>query len=130
MGGPLESYLDTHVAVWLAQGDLRRISRAAHEHIARSALLISPMVMIELQYLFQIKRISHNARDLQRKLEQELGVRVCHLSFPSIASVAIDEDWTREPFDRIIVAHAKANNFAYLISADENVRRFYPRAVW
>jgi PIN domain nuclease of toxin-antitoxin system len=42
----------------------------------------------------------------------------------------LDEKWTRDPFDRLIVANAKANGFAWLISADEHIRNHYPRAVW
>jgi PIN domain nuclease of toxin-antitoxin system len=44
------------------------------------------------------------------------------------ASIALDEKWTRDPFDRLIVANAKG--FAWLISADEAIRKHYPRAVW
>jgi len=33
-------------------------------------------------------------------------------------------------FDRLIVANAKANGFAWLISADEEIARNYPRTVW
>jgi PIN domain nuclease of toxin-antitoxin system len=36
-------------------------------------------------------------------------------------------EWTRDPFDRLIVA--KANGFAWLISADESSRQHYPHAV-
>ena len=67
---------------------------------------------------------------MQLKIEHEIGVRVCDLSFPSVANVVIDEKWTRDPFDRIIVAQAKANGLAFLISADEEIGKHYPRAVW
>jgi hypothetical protein len=30
----------------------------------------------------------------------------------------------------LIVANAKANGFAWLISADEQMRKHYPRTVW
>jgi PIN domain nuclease of toxin-antitoxin system len=88
------------------------------------------MVFFELELLFEIKRIKQSARDIQRKVEFELGVRLCDLPFATIAAAALDEKWTRDPFDRLIVANAKANGFAWLISADESIRQHYPRAVW
>ena len=130
MGRSVSSYLDTHVAVWLASSKLTSISRVAMAHIANSALLISPMVLLELQYLFEIGRIILPAGDVRRKLEYELSVQVCNFDFPNIVAAAVNENWTCEPFDRIIVAHARANGLSPLITADENVRRNYVRTVW
>ena len=95
-----------------------------------SELLISPIVLLELEYLYEVGRMRLPARDLQSKLASELGVSLCQRDFPSIASAALDEKWTRDPFDRMIVANAKANGLAPLVSADEEIRRHYPRAVW
>jgi PIN domain nuclease of toxin-antitoxin system len=88
------------------------------------------MVLIELEYLYEIKRIKRTARDIQIKVEHDLGVRLCDLPFSTVASAALDEKWTRDPFDRLIVANAKANGFAWLISADEEIARHYQRTVW
>ena len=46
-------YLDTHVVIWLYQKDEQRISRLARELIESSDLLVSPMVLLELEYLFE-----------------------------------------------------------------------------
>lgn len=123
-------YLDTNVVVWLAQGTLQRISRRAQSALEQGTLLMSPMVLIELQYLYELHRIKLPARDVQLKVEHEIGVRVCDLPFLSIASTALDEKWTRDPFDRMIVAQAKANGLAPLVSADEEIKKNYPRTVW
>ena len=40
------AYLDTSVAVWLAQGDLSRITPTALDSIRNSHLLVSPMVAL------------------------------------------------------------------------------------
>jgi PIN domain nuclease of toxin-antitoxin system len=123
-------YLDTNVTIWLAQSELVRISSAARTCIEASVLLISPMVVLELEYLYEVGRLLLPARDLQSKLAAELGVSICEHDFPSIAIAALQEKWTRDPFDRIIVAHAKTNGFATLVSSDEQIRKRYPRAVW
>jgi PIN domain nuclease of toxin-antitoxin system len=131
MSAPAETaYLDTNVVVWLAQGSLESLSARATALLETANLLVSPMVLVELEYLHEAGRIRLPARDIQRKVEHELGVRICNLPFATVVSAALDESWTRDPFDRLIVAHAKANGFAALISADEEIARCYPRTVW
>ncbi|MGD0787363.1 MAG: PIN domain-containing protein [Terracidiphilus sp.] len=124
------AYLDTDVVVWLAQGSLESLSPRAVALLETAALLVSPTVLLELEYLREAGRIRLPARDIQRKVEHELGVRLCDLPFSAIVSAALDESWTRDPFDRLVVANAKANGFASLISADNEIARHYPRTVW
>lgn len=124
------AYLDTNVVVWLSQNKVNRISGEAQRVIRTADLLMSPMVLLELQYLHEIGRIKLPARDVQLKLAHETPVRVCDLPFPAMAEIAVHEGWTRDPFDRMIVANAKANGLAYLISADEEIASHYPRTIW
>lgn len=126
----MNAYLDTQVAVWLVNGDLHRITAKANEQMNNSRLLLSPMVLLEMEYLFEINRIRITARDSLQKLGDELNVMICSLDFSLVAAAALDEKWTRDAFDRLIVANAKANNFSYLITADKHIRQHYPRAVW
>jgi PIN domain nuclease of toxin-antitoxin system len=124
------AYLDTNVVVWLAQGIVTRLSPRARQVLEDADLLISPMVLIELEYLHEVHRLKLAAQDIHAKLQHEIGLRVCDLAFFSVASVVIGEKWTRDPFDRTIVAQAKANGLAPLVSADEEMQKHYIRAVW
>ena len=126
----MSAYLDTQVAVWLSQGAMDRMSAAATRQMAETNLLLSPMALLELEYLYEIRRILLSAEAVRLKLEHELGVIVCQLDFAAITNAALNEKWTRDPFDRLIVANAKANGLSPLISADEEIRSNYPRAVW
>jgi PIN domain nuclease of toxin-antitoxin system len=123
-------YLDTNAAVYLAQRGLARFDREPRRLIERGELLISPMVVLELEYMSEIGRSALRAQDVLRKLEQELSVHVCDLQFAEIVRAAVDEKWTRDPFDRIIVAHARVNGLAPLISSDAIIADHYPRTVW
>ena len=123
------AYLDTHAVIGLAHGR-PRIGREAARLIQRADLLISPMALVELEYLYEIGRLTLPAKDLLRKLEHEIGLRLCDLPFADVASAALDEKWTRDAFDRIIVAQARLNGLAPLISSDESIAEHYPRAVW
>lgn len=130
LGDALIAYLDTHAAVWLAEGTLGRQSRRALGVVGKSDLLLSPMAVLELEYLYQLKRSRLQAREVLLKLEHEAGLRVCDLPFPQLSQVALDEKWTRDPFDRVIVAQAKANGWAALVSSDEKIAKHYARTVW
>jgi PIN domain nuclease of toxin-antitoxin system len=123
------AYLDTHAAIRIAHGR-GRVGRDAAKLIQRATLLISPMVLIELEYLYEIGRVTLPGKDILRKLENELGLRLCDLPFTEVARSALDEKWTRDPFDRIIVAQARLNGLAPLISSDEQIAGHYPRTVW
>jgi PIN domain nuclease of toxin-antitoxin system len=125
------SYLDTSVAVWLAQRSFDRLSPIALDHLTLAAdRRLSPTVLLELQFLYEIGRILLPAADIRRKLEAEFAVTVCDLGFPLIAETALTETWTRDPFDRLITAHARANSLAWLVTSDRRIREAYPRALW
>jgi PIN domain nuclease of toxin-antitoxin system len=123
-------YLDTHVAAWLGEGRVKRFEPRVRRLLETAQLFVSPMVLLELEYLHQVGRIRVHGRDIVHKLEREIGLQVCTLAFSQVVDAAIDESWTRDPFDRMIVAQAKANGFAPLISADEEIAAHYPRTVW
>lgn len=112
------------------QGDRRQISKAARIAIDRSELFISPMVVLEMEYLFELNRTKLPWRDVESKLRDELEFKVCKLPFESVSRAALDEKWTRDPFDRIIVAQARARGLADLISTDKIVARHYPHTIW
>jgi PIN domain nuclease of toxin-antitoxin system len=59
-----------------------------------------------------------------------VGIDLCGFPFPAIATEALSIGWTADPFDRIIVAQAKACRESPLITADTELRRNYSRAVW
>jgi PIN domain nuclease of toxin-antitoxin system len=130
LGGDLICYIDTQVAVWLAEANLARISQKALSLIEIADLRISPMAVVELQYLYEIRRVVVTPPDILLKLNSEIGLNVCDHPFPIIAEIALGETWTRDPFDRIIVAHAKANGVAPLLSKDEAIRANYHNARW
>ena len=123
------TYLDTHTAMWLFGGERHRFSAVGNERIRHDELLVSPAVVLELQLLHEIKRFKSTALRVVEVLSKDLGLRVCKLPFASIMESALDLVWTRDPFDRLIVAHARAND-ATLLTKDEHIRKHYRRAIW
>jgi len=123
-------YLDTQVMVWLCQRRLDRLTSAATTAIQESELLLSPMVLLELAYLYEIKRIIRPPLALLNQLETQLGLKLCQHSFPAVIQAALFETWTRDPFDRVIVAQARANAYAALVTSDDKIQENYPNTVW
>jgi PIN domain nuclease of toxin-antitoxin system len=114
--------------VWLYEG-AGKLSRAALDRVRDDALFISPAVILELQFLYEIRRLSLTGPKLVAALADDIGLGVCQLEFQSVVDSALNQSWIRDPFDRLIVAHAAAND-APLITKDEKIRRHYKRAVW
>jgi len=88
------------------------------------------MVLLELAYLYEIKRIIRPPLALLNQLETQLGLKLCHHPFPAVIQIALLETWTSNPFDRVIVAQARANGYAALVTSDDKIREHYPNTVW
>jgi len=87
------------------------------------------MVILELQFLFEIGRAKTPAAKVVEALSRDVGLSVCGLPFAQVMESALDQKWTRDPFDRLIVAHASAND-ASLITKDATILRNYKHAIW
>ena len=122
-------YLDTHVLVRLYLGDIGGLSIAARNAIEANDLVASPAAVLELEFLHGIGRLQPAASKVVSALAQDVGLRICELPFRLVVEHALKENWGRDPFDRLIVANAKARN-APLVTKDERIRHHYPSAVW
>lgn len=121
-------HLDTHVALWLAAGDKKRL-RPAQARLRRGSLFVSPMSVVEMEVLREIGRIRASVADVLEILSEDHGVEEALGDIRQLGSHARLLGWTRDPFDRLIVAHAQANG-ALLLTADETIRRHFPDARW
>lgn len=121
--------LDTHVLVWLYAGHLDKLSNIAKTAIEENELCISPMVMLELEYLRRKGVLTVTADTVYQELHQSIGLVECAHSFSDIIRQAITLDWTGDPFDRIIVAHAMAME-TRLLSKDRNILDHAECAFW
>lgn len=122
-------FLDTHVAIWLYSGRLDLFRPKVLRLINDNQVCISHLVRLEMKYLNEIGRINQHPDMIIDALIDEIGLVFSNNSIERIVSQAIHLDFTRDPFDRIIVADAYINN-SYLISKDQNIRKNYKFAVW
>lgn len=122
-------YLDTHTVASLYQGVLTGFSVGALAALdAEDDLRISPMVFLELEYLHEIKRLKVSAQRIVDAMTQDIGLKLCSVPFPSVVKKAAEERWTRDPFDRIILAQARMG-LAKLITKDREMHVHYSQAL-
>ncbi|SPE37591.1 PIN domain protein (fragment) [Candidatus Sulfopaludibacter sp. SbA3] len=86
----------------------------------------SPAAVLELELLHKIGRLKPSASKLVAWLSTEIGLRICELPFRTVVEHALQEGWTRDPFDRRMVANTKAA----LVTKDERILQSYSRAIW
>ncbi|WP_316353728.1 type II toxin-antitoxin system VapC family toxin [Candidatus Trichorickettsia mobilis] len=122
--------IDTHIVIWLYAGTIEEVSTKAQKHIESNELLISPIILLELQYLFEIGKISVDSETIYNDLHFRIGLRIDHETLWSrIIKEALMLNWTRDPFDRIIVAHASVLGYN-LISKDQLIKLNFNNTIW
>ncbi len=122
-------YLDTHVVVWLYVGLSEKFSQQTKELINENEIYISTIVRLELQYLYEIQRLTDESNTIVSDLSNRIGLKVCDKNFNTIIAQSLEITWTRDPFDRIITANAALNN-NILVTKDQNILDNYTNAKW
>src|SRR5262249_20636320 len=94
--------LDTNALIWLEQGH----SRARKLRAGDDRLYISPANLLELQFLLESGRLRLRGVGMTDLVQRGPWL----LDDPPSAAwfeTALDLTWTRDPFDRLLVAHAR-----------------------
>ena len=124
------TYLDSHVVVWMYAYGAEKLSERALKLIQDSQyVLISPMVLLELEFLQEIGRIAVLPQTIYGYLAERVALEVCGKDFREVVRNAMHQTWTRDPFDRIITAHAALEN-NILITKDRHILDHYAHATW
>ena len=93
--------LDTHVAAWLHAGELKRIPEGVQSQLERTEIAISPIVLLELEHLYEIGRLTVHADSIFSDLAQSIGLKLLPDPFPSVIRESLKQNWTRDAFDRM-----------------------------
>jgi PIN domain nuclease of toxin-antitoxin system len=111
--------LDTNALIWLLAGH-----RRARKIPERARLYVSPVSLLELQFLAEAGRI--RLRVTIGEIEDDSRFAIDDPSSAALFNAAIDLGWTRDPFDRLIVAHAGMRAWR-LATADARMIEQLPR---
>jgi len=81
---------------------------------------ISPVSLLELQMLSEIGRVEIRSDEFFETLAGAPRFALDEASFSAVLSASLDLSWTRDPFDRMLVAHSVARRLP-LATVDTNI---------
>lgn len=87
------------------------------------------MVRLELKYLSEIERVSVPADTIILDLGDRVGLKICEKDFNRVVGYGLGLSWTRDPFDRLIVAQAMLDE-NILLTKDIKILENYAQAQW
>ena len=123
-------YLDTHIVVWLYAGLVDKFTPIAKAGIDDNKVVISQFVRLELQYLYEIGRIKVKPDKIIGELAGEIDLSISEFPLKNIIEEALKINWTRDVFDRLLVAETMRDRSLLLITADKKIREKFKQAIW
>lgn len=98
--------LDTHFLVWIVTGAQRL---ADFEWLdSYKPWGVSPISLLELQYLAEIGRLNIRNPQFTESLINDPQFLVDDVPLIHLIQRALEQGWTRDPFDRMLCAHSLA----------------------
>lgn len=81
-------YVDTHIVTRMASGNFKDLSQRAIELLNHGNLFYSPMVGLELHYLYERNCLPNTPEEILSHLFKEANLQVSDVSFAQIALMA------------------------------------------
>lgn len=122
-------HLDTHAAVWVSAGESARFPAYVLPLLRQTPPAISPMVLLELDYLHEIGKLKVPGEDILQDLAGKIGLTLAATPFDAVVREASTFTWTRDPFDRLITATARVAG-ASLLTKDATILARESGAFW
>jgi PIN domain nuclease of toxin-antitoxin system len=118
--------LDTHFLIWLTLRSRRLSEFPWLEHYRPWG--ISPISLLEIQYLAEIGRIEVRNPEFTEQILTDERFIVDEIPLLSLIRHALDLTWTRDPFDRLLTAHSASRRIP-LCTTDRLIRTHHPLLV-
>lgn len=99
--------LDTNAVIWLLAGD----RRSAPLQRPGARLYFSPVVLLELKFLLEVGRLTLASGGSLSSIAHDPRWQLDSPASDVLFNAAVQVDWTRDPFDRLIVAHAQCRRW-------------------
>jgi len=127
----INNLLDTHTLIWFIEGD-ENLSDIARKSIERRNITnyVSIASLWEIAIKVNIGRLEIKVPFHQiREKIFENGFQILPISFDDTLIISSLPLFHRDPFDRIIVAQAMANNLT-IISRDGYLKAYNIKQIW
>lgn len=118
--------LDTHFLIWLVL-DLPRIDEFPWLERYRP-WGVSPVSFLEIQFLAEVGRLEVRHPDFMEAVGRDPRFVVDEVGLVALVEKAVPLRWTRDPFDRLLVAHSEARRVP-LCTVDQKIRAEHRRLV-
>lgn len=125
----MKALLDTHAAIFLWEGRDELFGPDGRGVLETHRLLLSPFSRLEMKYLLEIGRLIVEPDLIIGGLESDCGVSLTQESSAEIVGRAMRLSWTRDPFDRLLVATAQ-HHTARLVTRDRTIQEHFADAIW
>ena len=111
--------LDTHFLIWLVLESKRLANFPWLDRYRPWG--VSPVSFLEIQFLAEVGRLSVSNPAFTGTVKNDRRFIVDDISLETLVGRALRLDWTRDPFDRLLVAHSLARRIA-LCTTDRTIR--------
>lgn len=114
--------VDTHVLLWILSNSprLKELSWF-HQELDWT---VSPISLLELKFLDECGKIRVDVKKVSEGLSQDERFIMNDVSLEELCKQAWDLNWTRDPFDRLLVAHSLVRSIP-LGTVDQLIRKNY-----
>jgi PIN domain nuclease of toxin-antitoxin system len=112
--------LDTHFILWVVTEAARLdefLWLARYEPWG-----VSPVSLLEVQFLGEAGRLEVDSERFVAAVKQDPRFVIDELPLLALVEQALPLSWTRDPFDRLLVAHSNARRTP-LCTVDRDIRR-------
>jgi PIN domain nuclease of toxin-antitoxin system len=125
----LRQLLDTHLVLWWMEGEVSKISKRALAALGSEGMepVVSAVTVWEVaikRSLGKVKARAGMQDEIERAGVELLPVTARHADL--VASLPLHH---RDPFDRLLVAQATAENIP-LVTSDKSLRRYDVEVIW
>jgi PIN domain nuclease of toxin-antitoxin system len=127
----MDILLDTHALIWLIEGDSR-----LKPHIVREIESSASRVFISIATLWELgiktaqgKILPHENIDFVVEFMRTWHMETLEISLAHVRAAALLPFHHGDPFDRMLVAQAKAENFR-LVSGDGKIHLYDANVLW
>jgi PIN domain nuclease of toxin-antitoxin system len=125
----MKAFLDTHAVIFLWEGRTEVFGAGSRELMEQSVLLVSPLVRLEMGFLKEVGKLKVEPDQILGSLTSDYGAILTDDSLDALIPLAMPLSWTRDPFDRLLVATALLHQ-APLVTRDSRIHEHFPGAVW
>ncbi|HSS79342.1 MAG TPA: PIN domain-containing protein [Thermoanaerobaculia bacterium] len=125
----MKAFLDTHAVIFLWEGRTEVFGVGSRELLEQSVLLVSPLVRLEMGFLKEVGKLKVEPDQILGSVTSDFGAILTDDSLEALIPLAMPLSWTRDPFDRLLVATALLHQ-APLVTRDSRIHEHFRGAVW